>query len=377
MKISERDEEHRIRCGACVQGKQYGIPSRDPMTRATTKLGLIHIDLGGGGNITPSVGGAKYYMIITDDLTRYRWVYFLKYKSEASERLKDFATWIENQEGFKIKRVRSDGGELDSTRTRQWSAERGIQWEYTVPYAPDQNGVSEPSMRTVMSKTPTAIIDNHLNESLWAEVMNTIVYLTNRSPSKSVAGGCTPYEAWTGKKPDLGHLRMIGCTAYIHISKHKGKLQPRSWKGQFIGYVSDGIYKIWDPERKQVHRARDVEFLEEIDDISIIEPSGDEDTKGDDDELTRQDSRTLKGFPSQGENHQARSPSPNPSEDSEQARPESLGRTVEDTAERPSLRSLPRINYQKLHRGAFAVKEGSVCVPQNFSEAMRRPKARQ
>ena len=66
------------------------------MTRATTKLGLIHVDLGGGGNITPSVGGAKYYMIITDDLTRYRWVYFLKYKSEASERLKDFATWVEN-----------------------------------------------------------------------------------------------------------------------------------------------------------------------------------------------------------------------------------------------------------------------------------------
>jgi hypothetical protein len=35
-------------------------------------LGLIHVDLGGRGNITPSVGGAKYYMIITDDLTRYR-----------------------------------------------------------------------------------------------------------------------------------------------------------------------------------------------------------------------------------------------------------------------------------------------------------------
>ena len=47
------------------------------MTRATTKLGLIHVDLGGGGNITP-IGGAKYYIIIIDDLTRYRWVYFLK-----------------------------------------------------------------------------------------------------------------------------------------------------------------------------------------------------------------------------------------------------------------------------------------------------------
>jgi hypothetical protein len=389
MKIRERDEEHRPRCGACIQGKQHRIPSRDPMTRATTKLGLIHVDLGGGGNITPSVGGAKYYMIITDDLTRYRWVYFLKYKSEASEKLKDFATWIENQEGIKIKRVRSDGGELDSIRTRQWSAGRGIQWEYTVPYAPDQNGVAERSMRTIMSKTRTTIIDSHLNESLWAEVMDTIVYLTNRSPTKSVADGSTPYEAWTGKKPNLGHLRMIGCTAYIHIPKHKGKLQPRSWKGQFIGYVSDNIYKIWDPERKQVHRARDVEFLEEIDGIHSIEQSDGEESEGDDEELTVQNSCTPDRTPNQRENDHVRSPSPTPSEDSvlshitveiaepEQARPESLSRTAEDVAGRPSLRPIPRTNYRKLHEGAFAVKEGSVSVPQNFEEAMQSPDARQ
>ena len=27
------------------------------------------------------------------------------------------------------------------------------QWEYTVPYTPDQNGASERSIRTVMSET--------------------------------------------------------------------------------------------------------------------------------------------------------------------------------------------------------------------------------
>jgi hypothetical protein len=130
------------------------------MTRATNKLGQIHVDLGGGGNISPSVGGVKYYMIITNDLTRYRWVYFLKYKSEALDQLKDFATWIENQEGIKIKRGRSDGGELDSIKTTNWCREKGIQWEFTVPYAPDQNGVSERSMRTVMSKTRTVMINS-------------------------------------------------------------------------------------------------------------------------------------------------------------------------------------------------------------------------
>ena len=65
----------------------------------------------------------------------------------------------------------------------------GIQWGYAVPYATDQNGVAERIMRTIVSKTRISIIDSQLDESLWAEVMDTIVYLTNRSPTESVADG--------------------------------------------------------------------------------------------------------------------------------------------------------------------------------------------
>ena len=251
-------------CESCIQGKQQRTPSRDQMTRVSAKLGLVHVDIGGGGHITPSVGGAKYYMIVTDDLTRYRWVFFLKYKWEALSRLKEFAIETENQKGIKIKRVRSDGGgEFDSQDAHKWAKMNGIQWEYIAPYAPDQNGVSGRSMRTIMSKTRTALLDAKMDESLWAEAMATIVYLTNRSPNKSTTGRMTPYEVWYGDKPYLGHLRAFGCTAYVHDPTHKGKLAPRGWKGQLIGYVSDNIYRIWNPTKRDVHRARDVSFIEE------------------------------------------------------------------------------------------------------------------
>jgi transposase InsO family protein len=263
IRIRDEDLASTV-CESCIQGKQHRNPCRDPMTRASVKLGLVHIDIGGGGHITPSVGGARYYMIVTDDLTRYRWVYFLKYKSEALSRLKDFAIETENQKGIKTKRIRSDGGgEFDSKDAHEWAKKNGIQWEYTAPYAPDQNGVSERSMRTIMSKTRTALLDAKMDEALWAEAMNTVVYLTNRSPNKSTTNNMTPYEAWYGDKPSLGHLRAFGCTAYVHIPTHKGKLDPRSWKGQLIGYVSDSIYKIWNPKNRDVHRARDVSFIEE------------------------------------------------------------------------------------------------------------------
>ena len=46
MNIKEHDEEHQPRCEVCIRGKQHRKPSRDPMTRASTQLGLTHVDSG-------------------------------------------------------------------------------------------------------------------------------------------------------------------------------------------------------------------------------------------------------------------------------------------------------------------------------------------
>lgn len=33
-----------------------------------------------------------------------------------------------------------------------------------------------------------------------------------------------PYELWHGQKPDVSHLRVWGCTAYVHVQKDKQAL---------------------------------------------------------------------------------------------------------------------------------------------------------
>jgi hypothetical protein len=38
-------------------------------------------------------------------------------------------------------------------------------------------------------------------------------YLLNKVPSKSVP--TTPYEIWKGRKPNLKHIRIWGCPAYV------------------------------------------------------------------------------------------------------------------------------------------------------------------
>jgi hypothetical protein len=41
----------------------------------------------------------------------------------------------------------------------------------------------------------------------WVEAIRCLVYLLNRLPTKAM-GDRTPYEAWNGRKPHLGHLRI-------------------------------------------------------------------------------------------------------------------------------------------------------------------------
>ena len=57
------------------------------------------------------------------------------------------------------------------------------------------------------------IHDEGLPLFLWVEAYNTVVYLQNRSPHKSL-GDLTPEEVFLGEKPQLTHLRIFGGVTY-------------------------------------------------------------------------------------------------------------------------------------------------------------------
>jgi hypothetical protein len=61
-------------------------------------------------DIPPIPKGAKYFMIITDDYSRYRWFFILKRKLNAVKRLKEWVTIIQTQFHKIPKRIRTDCG---------------------------------------------------------------------------------------------------------------------------------------------------------------------------------------------------------------------------------------------------------------------------
>ena len=64
----------------------------------------------------------------------------------------------------------------------------------------------------------------------------------------------------------LGHLRVFGCMAYMHINaSEQSKLDAKSKKMVFIGYPH-GVkrYRLWDPLEKKTTISKDVVFDENL-----------------------------------------------------------------------------------------------------------------
>lgn len=68
--------------------------------------------------------------------------------------------------------------------------------------------------------------DQGLPLHLWVEAYNIVVYVQNRYPHKTL-GMSTPEEAYSGKRPDISHLRIFGSPVYMHVTKDaRKKLEP-------------------------------------------------------------------------------------------------------------------------------------------------------
>lgn len=172
---------------------------------------------------------------------------------------------MENQIGTKIKCIQSDNGtEYINREFDNLLKTKGIRRRLTVPHNPEQNGVSERKNRTLMEMARCMLIESGLPPSFWAEAVNTANYIRNRCPSRSL-GGKTPFELWTGRNPCVKQFRVFGSKVlFLDRRPGKGKLEPRSKEGIFVGYSdSSKGYRVWIPDEKKVDIFRDFRFMEE------------------------------------------------------------------------------------------------------------------
>ena len=70
---------------------------------------------------------------------------------------------------------------------------------------------------------------------------------------------------FTGKNPEVSHLKIFGCPMFIHIPKEKrNKLEPSGNKGILVGYCEvSKAFRIYIPGHRHIEISRDVTFDED------------------------------------------------------------------------------------------------------------------
>ncbi|GJS87556.1 putative ribonuclease H-like domain-containing protein [Tanacetum coccineum] len=97
-------------CVACLKGKQHRASCKTKAFSPSTKpLFMLHMDLF-GPTFVSSLMHKKYCLVVTDDFSRFSWVFFLRTKDETTEILKNFIKEIENLVDKKVKIIKSDNG---------------------------------------------------------------------------------------------------------------------------------------------------------------------------------------------------------------------------------------------------------------------------
>ena len=249
-------------CEPCLAGKMHANPFPSSSNRAEEVLELIHSDLHHIG-IT-SHGGHNYWITFIDDCSRLKAAVPLKRKSDAFDAFKQFKAYAENQTGKKIKKFRYDkGGEYMSNEFIEFLDSCGIEKQYTVRNRPQQNGVAERANRTLAERITAMLDESGLSKRYWAECLAALVHVLNCCPTAAVTDA-TPYQLWNGKKPDIGHLRVWGCVAYVNVQRDKHpSLGSHMDKCIFIGYP-DGYkgWKFYNPKTKKVIISERADFDE-------------------------------------------------------------------------------------------------------------------
>ncbi|GKB19709.1 putative ribonuclease H-like domain-containing protein [Tanacetum coccineum] len=165
-------------CVACLKGKQHKASCKSKIQNSITQpLFMLHMDLF-GPTFVSSLMNKKYCLVVTDDYSRFTWVFFLASKDETSGILKRFITEIENLVDKK----------------------KGIKKEFNVARTPQQNGVAERRNKILTEVARTMLADSKLPTTFWAKVVNTACYVQNRILVVRLYNK-TPYELFRGDGP--------------------------------------------------------------------------------------------------------------------------------------------------------------------------------
>ena len=140
----DRTVDPAMQCKVCIVAKQHVQPfPKNNQTEIKEIRDLTVSDLWGPA-YTQAPGGDRYFITFTDSKLRCMMAYFMKQKSEALAKFKQYKSFVKTQTDHKFKKLHMDGGgEFLNKEFRKYLWDNGIQLDVMTPHSPSQNGIAE------------------------------------------------------------------------------------------------------------------------------------------------------------------------------------------------------------------------------------------
>jgi transposase InsO family protein len=314
-------------CEGCALGKATRAPFAthvDPSDDPDDVLDVLEADVCGPINIPSSVtadsvvespltGKDRYLAIVMDRRSRMTLTHTMRQKGDIAEWVMKLIRMLERKTGRKVKKFHTDGGGefAGMKKLKPFLDARGIEHTTTQKYTSQHNGRCERKFRTIFDMARSMMHHAKLPLVCWPMAVKTATFLLNRllstgvtslehaivresplestdeDPSsipshtregpKRVPDRRTPEEVFTGRIPNVSHLRVFGSDCFLHVPKSErasAKVSARAHRAVFIGYAANGrgwmVLDLEEFERKgnsivgKIVSSRDVTFNENV-----------------------------------------------------------------------------------------------------------------
>lgn len=257
-------------CESCAIGKasQKAVPKQVVFRedRAPTPGSLMYVDI--TSVRTPSYGSKQYWILMVDDKTDFCISKFVQRKSSLKivglRALQDLAA-----KGINVKTIRCDNaGENRHFEMACQDAGLKVQFEYTAPGTPQQNGKVERKFATLSgmlrSMLTGAQFDKKTRTLMWAECANTATDLHNIT--LKLDSPASPHQQFFGV--EAAYARNLRTFGEIGVAKEhntvKAKLDDRGTTCVFVGYAAQhagDVYRMLSLTTQKLRLSRDVRWL--------------------------------------------------------------------------------------------------------------------
>ena len=264
-------------CAHCKAANATRLPHSGKKYAPSHVGRLIHGDL--AGPFKRSTHGFLYFLVLVDDHSRYKHVYFLKTKSEAPAKIRAFVAKLNalvnvgRAEPIKVvgQLHMDNAGEFLSKEFTEYLESETIDRTTCPPHVHSLNGVAERAIRSIMEVARATREASNCPVGFWPHLVEHAVDVLNRTTGPPRVDESAPptcsYTMVTGLLPKILTILPLGCRAYAvkpPTAYSKSGFESKAWAGINLGRSTTipGAYVIWLPSEDKFVQTSEVYFDE-------------------------------------------------------------------------------------------------------------------